>query len=58
MAGDHRSSQTWRAFLDNHAEELIALDFFTVPTATFRIFFVLIILSHDRPGKVVEFKWD
>ncbi len=41
-------SQTWRTFLDNHVKELIALDFFTVPTATFRVLFVLIVLSHDR----------
>ncbi len=41
-------SQTWRTFLENHGKEIIALDFFTVPTATFRILFVLIILSHDR----------
>ncbi len=41
-------SQTWWVFLDNHARDLIAFDFFTVPTATFRILFVLIVLSHDR----------
>jgi hypothetical protein len=41
-------SQTWRTFLDNHGKEIVALDFFTVPTATFRVLFVLIILSHDR----------
>jgi len=41
-------SQTWRTFLSNHAKDIIALDFFTVPTAAFRILFVLIILSHDR----------
>ncbi len=41
-------SQTWRAFLDNHAKELISLDFFTVPTATFRVLFVLLVLSNDR----------
>ena len=41
-------SQTWRTFLENHAKEFIALDFFTVPTATFRVLFVLVILSHDR----------
>ncbi len=41
-------SQSWRSFLDNHAGEIIAADFFTVPTATFRVLFVLIILSHDR----------
>ena len=27
-------SQNWRTFLQNHAKELIALEFFTVPTAT------------------------
>ena len=41
-------SQNWRTFLQNHAKELIALDYFTVPTATFRVLFVLVILSHDR----------
>jgi hypothetical protein len=41
-------SQTWRAFLKNHAKDLIAVDFFTVPTATFRILFVLVVLSHAR----------
>src|SRR5438046_2510249 len=30
-------SQVWRTFLKNHAQDLIALDFFTVPTATFRV---------------------
>ena len=41
-------SQTWRAFLDNHVEDIVALDFFTVPTATFRVLYVLLIMSHDR----------
>src|SRR6266478_6570566 len=41
-------SQAWRAFLKNHAKDLIALDFFMVPTATFRVLFVLVVLSHDR----------
>ncbi len=41
-------SQNWRTFLQNHAKELIGLDFFTVPTAAFRVLFVLVILSHDR----------
>jgi hypothetical protein len=36
-------SQTWRAFLDNRTKELIALDFITVPTTTFRVLFVLIV---------------
>src|ERR687891_2679416 len=41
-------SQAWRTFLNNHAKHLIALDFFTVPTATFRVLFVLVVLSHGR----------
>jgi len=34
--------------LKNHTPDLIALDFFTVPTATFRVLFVLVVLRHDR----------
>jgi putative transposase len=41
-------SQAWRTFLMNHAQDLIALDFFTVPTATFRVLFVLVMLTHSR----------
>lgn len=41
-------SQGWRTFLENHAKDIIATDFFTVPTATFRVLFVVVILSHDR----------
>ena len=41
-------SQAWRTFLKNHATDLIALDLFTVPTATFRVLFVLVMLNHSR----------
>ena len=41
-------SQSWRAFLANHVNELISIDFFTVPTATFRVLFVLVVLAHHR----------
>ena len=44
----HPPSQAWRTFLKNHAQDLIALDLFTVPTATFRVLFVLVVLSHAR----------
>jgi hypothetical protein len=47
-------SQAWRTFLKNHAPDLIALDFFTVPTATFRVLFVLVVLTH-RPRRLVHF---
>lgn len=42
------SSPTWKAFLNNHVQDLVSCDFFTVPTATFRVLFVFIILAHDR----------
>ncbi len=48
IRGSGTPSQTWRTFLENQAMDLIALDFFTVPTATFRVLFVLVILSHAR----------
>jgi len=41
-------SQTWRSFLDNHLRDLVSIDFFTVPTATFRVLFVFVVLCHDR----------
>ena len=41
-------SQGWKTFLENHASELVSLDFLTVPTATFRVLYVLVILGHDR----------
>ncbi len=41
-------SQTGRTFLDNHLLDIVAVDFFTIPTATFRILFCFIVLRHDR----------
>ena len=41
-------SQTWRTFLDNHVKDIVAIDFFAVPTATFRILFAFVVLRHDR----------
>ena len=41
-------SQTWRTFLDNHVPDIAACDFFTVPTATFRVLFAFVVLRHDR----------
>ncbi len=41
-------SQSWRAFLDNHVRDIVAIDFFVVPTATFRVLYVLLIMSHGR----------
>jgi putative transposase len=44
----HPPSQTWRTFLANHIDQIMAADFFVVPTATYRRLFVLVILAHER----------
>ena len=41
-------SQSWRTFPTSHANQIMAADFFVVPTLTFRLLFVLVILAHDR----------
>jgi len=41
-------SPSWRSFLDNHVGDLVSIDFFTVPTARFRVLFCFLILSHER----------
>ena len=41
-------SQTWRTFLTNHIGQLVSVDFFVVPTLTFRVLFVFVVLAHDR----------
>jgi transposase InsO family protein len=47
-------SQTWRTFLANHVQDLVSVDFFTVPTARLRVLFVLVVLAHHR-RRVVHF---
>ena len=41
-------SQTWRAFLQNHTKDLVSIDFFVVPTATFRVLYVFLVFEHER----------
>jgi len=41
-------SQTCRTFLMNHMDVTAACDFFVVPTATFRLLFCFVVLSHSR----------
>ena len=45
---DKPPSQPWRTFLANHVSQIVAADFFVVPTVTYRLLFVLVILAHDR----------
>ena len=47
-------SQSWRTFLTNHAKDIVSVDFFTVPTASFRVLFVFLVLSNER-RRVVHF---
>jgi hypothetical protein len=47
-------SPTWRAFLANHVKDLVACDFFTVPTANCHVLFVFIMLAHER-RRIVHF---
>ena len=47
-------SQTWKAFLNNHVQGLVSVDFFTVPTVSFRVLFVFVVLAHHR-RRVVHF---
>ena len=54
IRGGASPSQTWKSFLSNHAKQIAAIDFFTVPTLTFRNLYCFIILLHDR-RKVVHF---
>ncbi len=47
-------SQTWRTFLENHVKQLVSVDFFVVPTLSFRILYVFLVLAHER-RRVVHF---
>ena len=40
-------AKRWLAFLRNHCEAIVALDLFTVPTATFRVLYCLFVIVHD-----------
>src|SRR5580692_6728255 len=47
-------SQTWRTFLENHAQQLVSINFFTVPTIRFQVLYVFLVLAHDR-RRIVHF---
>jgi putative transposase len=40
--------QSWLTFLRNHREVIVAMDFFTVSTATFRVLYVWFAIGHSR----------
>jgi putative transposase len=47
-------SPTWKAFLKNHVNDLVSIDFFIVSTIRFKLLFVLVVLAHSR-RKVLHF---
>ena len=41
-------AKRWLAFLRNHRDAIAGMDFFTVPTVTFRVLYCFFVISHDR----------
>jgi transposase InsO family protein len=41
-------SQGWKTFLRNHADGIVAVDLFVVPTISFRLLYGLLIMGHGR----------
>jgi putative transposase len=48
VRGRKPPSQPWRTFLENHAQQLVSIDFFTVPTVRSQVLYVFLVLAHDR----------
>jgi putative transposase len=46
--------QRWMAFLRNHRDAIAAMDFFVVPTVTFRVLYVWFVIEHGR-RRIVHF---
>jgi putative transposase len=47
-------ARRWLAFLHNHREAIAAMDFFTVPTLTFRVLYCFFVIHHGR-RRIVHF---
>jgi putative transposase len=41
-------SQSWRTFLKNHVQQIVATDFLVVRTVSFRLLFVFVVVGHHR----------
>jgi putative transposase len=53
---EHRGDpgKKWLAFLQNHREVIVAFDFFTVPTVTFKLLYCFFVIEHGR-RKILHF---
>ncbi len=47
-------SRTWRAFLENHVPDIVAIEFFVVATMSLRLLYCFLVLRHDR-RRIVHF---
>jgi transposase InsO family protein len=45
---DEGKAKRWLAFLNNHREIIVAFDFFTVPTLSFRTLYCFFVIEHRR----------
>ncbi len=45
-AGCPRGDQRWSTFLKNHAQSIVACDFFVTVTCGFRLLYVLVVMEH------------
>jgi transposase InsO family protein len=48
VRGRRPPSQTWKTFLQNHAEAIAAIDMCVVPTLTYERLFVFVVMGHGR----------
>jgi hypothetical protein len=51
---DKGKQQRWLTFLRNHRDGMAAMDFFVVPTISFRLLYVWFFLDHDR-RRIIHF---
>ncbi|MBI9060207.1 MAG: transposase [Labilibaculum sp.] len=50
----NKPSQNWITFLRNHSNEIISMDFFTVPTINFKLLHVLVMIENHR-RRIIHF---
>ena len=54
LSPSDQARNLWATFLRNHREVIAAMDFFTVPTATFRVLYCFFVIEHGR-RKILHF---
>lgn len=54
LSPSDQARKLWATFLRNHREVIAAMDFFTVPTITFRVLYCFFVIEHGR-RKILHF---